>query len=490
MHVDHSTAPASRRLRRSLAALSMLLLLATGCGSSLSDKELLAANSAGFAPGTAGTGTDATSSVASGDADAATASADASAAGTAGGTAGAAGGTAAAGKASVAGRGPAAAAAGCASSNKSPIRLGQIGVRSGPLGAAMQPGIDGTVAWVGSVNARGGLCGHPVELISVDDRGDPNQSLALARRLVEENKVVAIFDPLMPTTLQAITGYLQSKGVPIVGRCGCEARVTSESPIIFDVGATSFDGLTWQHLVALFQPGYEKQRAKVSVFYCREAATCTDLHQTVGAFEGKNGFHIVHEAQISIAQPDFTAEVIAARNAGAEAIITLADNATTIRIARSAKRQNFDALIVNQGGGTDERFFVDDVEGAIVGQVGVVDWQNSALMADYRQAMSQYAPNGVRGGMGANAWAAGKMLERIAPAIAANPTPAAIIEALYSLRGETLGGIIPPTSYRRGVANPNSNVCSIPARITGRKMVPFTGPEAFTCAPGWTPVKP
>ena len=379
---------------------------------------------------------------------------------------------------------------GCPASDGSPIRLGQIAVRSGPLGAAMQPGIDGARAWIGAVNARGGLCGHPVELISVDDRGDPNQSLALARRLVEQDGVIAIFDPLMPTTLQSITGYLESAGVPIVGRCGCEARVTSDSPIIFDVGATSFDGLTWQHLVALFQPGFEEARANASVFYCREAATCTDLHQTVGAFSGTNGFQVVHEAQISIAQPDFTAEVISARNAGAQAIITLADNATTIRIARAARRQGFEGLIVNQGGGTDERFFIEDVEGAIVGHVGVVDWQNSALMGDYRAAMDQFAPDGVRGGMGANSWAAGRMLERIAPLIAADPTPAAIIEALYSLRGETLGGIIPPTSYRRGVANPMSNVCSIPARIEGGRLVPLTGPEVFACAPGWSAVEP
>jgi branched-chain amino acid transport system substrate-binding protein len=151
------------------------------------------------------------------------------------------------------------------------IRLGSIGVRSGPLGAAMQPAIDAARAWVNDVNARGGLNGHPVELISVDDRGDPNAALAHVRRLVEQEKVLAIYASHMPTTEQAVAPYLLEKGVPIIGGCICNTQV-DDSPIVFQVGYGSLKGLSWAQLAPVLDGSAAR---KAAVLYCREApAAC------------------------------------------------------------------------------------------------------------------------------------------------------------------------------------------------------------------------
>src|SRR5581483_6299294 len=145
--------------------------------------------------------------------------------------------------ASPAGRPPAGAAAPAAGVPSAPIataagrtiKLGQIATRTGPVGAAMQSGIDATRAWVADVNARGGLAGHPVELVAVDDRGDPNQALSLARQLVEKDGVLALYASLQVTTVQAILPYLESRGVPIIGSCACGgAQYGDASPMLFD----------------------------------------------------------------------------------------------------------------------------------------------------------------------------------------------------------------------------------------------------------------
>jgi branched-chain amino acid transport system substrate-binding protein len=351
----------------------------------------------------------------------------------------------------------------------------------------MQPAIDSSRAWVNDVNARGGLAGHPVELVAVDDRGDPSTALALARRLVEQDGVLAIYGTGMPTTEQAVAPYLLQKGVPIIGTCICNTQV-DDSQIVFQVGYGSKKGLSWAQLAPVLD-GSDKRKA--AVLYCREAQTCSDLRDAIHDWVEKGGvpIQIVYEAQISIAQPDFTGEVIQARNAGADVIITLAENPTTIRVARSAHRQNWKPVIATQQGGSDERFIRDggaDVEGSLISHT-TASWVDSPLMADYRDAMARYVPGGARGGMGANVWVAGKLIEKLAERFPPHPTSADVLNGLYGLRGETLGGRIPPTTYTRGKGNADVNLCSVTARIDGGKWIALKGAETFSCAPGWKP---
>jgi branched-chain amino acid transport system substrate-binding protein len=351
----------------------------------------------------------------------------------------------------------------------------------------MQSGIDATRAWVADVNARGGLAGHPVELVATDDRGDPNQALSLVRQLVEEDAVVALYASLQVTTVQAILPYLEQKGVPIIGTCGCSG-VAARSPMVFDVGASSVDGLVWEHLAAMSLT----DKKKVAILYCREASGCKLIRDGVASYADRLGFRVVYEAQVSIAQPDYTAEVLQARQEGAEVIVTGVDNASVTRIARSAHRQSYYPVIVDQHGYSEDKLLRDggeDIEG-ILAATGVAEWSTAPVMADYREAMRRYAPGGVRGGPGANAWVAGIMLERLGRTFPSQPTTADVLEALYGLRSETLDGRIPPTAYRPGVGHGNTAVCAVPITVQHGQFVAPAGPQHFVCAPGWQPVQP
>ena len=217
------------------------------------------------------------------------------------------------------------------------IRLGSFGVQSGVLGATMAPFFQGARAWVADVTARGGLNGHPVRLILGDDGGDPAETQALVRRMVEQDKVQAFYTVAAPTTLQAATPYLEQVRVPIIGMCECNPAV-DESPMAFQPGIGSTTGLAWAHLAPLV--GMSDKR-KLSIFFCREVTSCSQSAEGIKRLAPQVGVTVVHETQMSLAQPDYTAEVLSARNAGADAVIVVADNATIVRILRSAHRQNY-----------------------------------------------------------------------------------------------------------------------------------------------------
>src|SRR5438477_322175 len=67
---------------------------------------------------------------------------------------------------------------------------------------------------------------------------------------------------------------------------------------------------------------------KVAFIYCAEAESCSNQHKRVQEYAPVLGAKLVYDAQVSIAAPDYTAQVLAARNAGADAVVMVLDYAS------------------------------------------------------------------------------------------------------------------------------------------------------------------
>jgi branched-chain amino acid transport system substrate-binding protein len=379
---------------------------------------------------------------------------------------------------------PGSAAGPSASGAKAEIRLGIFGIQSGPLGQLMLPYLQGAKAWAADVNSRGGLNGHPVRLINADDGGNPNQALAVAKRMVEEDKVQAFYAIHAPTTLQAVTPYLEQKKVPAFGTCPCNP-IADVSPMNFSP-QTSETGLAWEHLAPLLT--YSDKR-KAALLYCREVSLCSDLEQKISKFAGQSGVEIVYKGQVSLAQPDYTAEVLQAKNAGAESVIMVMDNASVIRALRSAHRQNYHPLVSVQRASYDERFLRDggaEADGVFTAAT-VVPFNTSPALADFRAAAARFLPGAPLSTQHAEAWATGKMLELMARSFPADVTAQDFLDAVYGLHNETVGGLFPPLTFARDAGHGGTNQCVIPVKIEGGKFLPASN-DQWVCAPGWKPV--
>ncbi len=220
---------------------------------------------------------------------------------------------------------------------KSEIILGSFGTGSGPIGAQVAAIPPAARAWLADINTRGGLGGHPVRIVFGDDGADPARALAVVRRMVEVDGVVALVATYSVTTMDAVAPYLESKGVPVIGAPG-GSTVEDHSPMIFNPTLGADHGIAWSYLLTI---SAQTDKKKLSVFYCREASTCTDQFTRVRELAPRLGPSVVHSAQISIVQPDFTAEVIAARNAGAEVVVAVMDAQSMTRVISSAQRQGW-----------------------------------------------------------------------------------------------------------------------------------------------------
>ena len=93
------------------------------------------------------------------------------------------------------------------------IKLGHIVAYSGPASAYGSIG-KAIAAYFEKVNAEGGVNGRKIKFISLDDGYNPAKTVEMARKLVEQEEVLLIFQPLGTPPNSAIHKYMNDKKVP------------------------------------------------------------------------------------------------------------------------------------------------------------------------------------------------------------------------------------------------------------------------------------
>jgi branched-chain amino acid transport system substrate-binding protein len=93
------------------------------------------------------------------------------------------------------------------------IKIGNTMPYSGPVSSYSPIGKLET-AFFNMVNDQGGVAGHKINFISLDDGYSPPKTVEQVRRLVEEDQVAFLFNTLGTPTNSAIVRYVNQKKVP------------------------------------------------------------------------------------------------------------------------------------------------------------------------------------------------------------------------------------------------------------------------------------
>jgi ABC-type branched-subunit amino acid transport system substrate-binding protein len=97
------------------------------------------------------------------------------------------------------------------------ILIGQTAGFSGAVAAGVKETTDGAKIYLDAVNAKGGINGQKIELISLDDKFTPQLASDNAKSLIEEKEVVAMFLTRGTPHTQAVLSHLEKHGVPLIG---------------------------------------------------------------------------------------------------------------------------------------------------------------------------------------------------------------------------------------------------------------------------------
>ncbi|MEO8655067.1 MAG: ABC transporter substrate-binding protein [Ramlibacter sp.] len=97
---------------------------------------------------------------------------------------------------------------------------------------------DGAQAWFASVNAKGGVQGRPIELVSLDDKNDRKQAGANTKTLLENKNLLALFGYASATLSLDALPQAQAAEVPFFAPFSGANPVRVKSPVLFTVRAS------------------------------------------------------------------------------------------------------------------------------------------------------------------------------------------------------------------------------------------------------------
>jgi branched-chain amino acid transport system substrate-binding protein len=324
----------------------------------------------------------------------------------------------------------------------SPIVIGSVGNYSGIPGQTTIGGVRALQAWVAWINSRGGIKGHTVKLHVADDGGDPSRHRSLIQQMVEGEGAIAFVNNAAPLTGQASVDYVNAKKVPIVGG-GVDPWMYQSQYIFPQVTSGNAVIGTGMGTAAAF--GGAKGQNKLGVIYCSDGIAVCDAVKNLAPGYAKQ-----------FAQPDYTAQCLAARDAGAQMLYVVLDNNGVQRLARSCTSIGYSPNYVLSQPSFSSTLASDPNLARTYGANLTAAASDASVpgIAEFQRVMSQFAPGLDLEGSPMLGWAAAKLFEIAAGSIDEPPTSAQLLAGLVKIQNNDLGGITIPLTFRQGQPAP------------------------------------
>jgi branched-chain amino acid transport system substrate-binding protein len=106
------------------------------------------------------------------------------------------------------------------------IKIGAFGALSGDQAVWGQADINGQKLTIEQINQAGGILGKKLELISYDDKGDQLEAVNAVKRLINDDKVVAIVGCNSSGRNIAVAPVVEASKVPVISTFATNPRVT------------------------------------------------------------------------------------------------------------------------------------------------------------------------------------------------------------------------------------------------------------------------
>ncbi len=342
-----------------------------------------------------------------------------------------------------------------ASSSSAPVKIGLLCACTGPISAGIEEVPPVAKAWVDSVNASGGINGLKIDLIVEDDTSSPSKSTSEAQTLVGTDHVVAIIDATSEDFSWA--SYVQAQGVPVIGlNTSTEPFYTNSD--FYPEGQTE-DSLFFGITAAVHQAGGKD----FALFYCAEAVQCQEGIAPLEAQAKTAGEDVVAALEVSASAPNYTAQCLAAKQAGATVAFVADVQTVDEKIIQDCYAQGYKPKVVVDGETIGPSMATST--GFNVATYFTVPnlpyFADSSAIKAMDSAVKKYSgasvlTNSNYNELAAEAWMSGKEIQAAVTAakVSGAPTSAEIVKGLDTFHDQTLDGLAPNLTYTAGKPHP------------------------------------
>jgi branched-chain amino acid transport system substrate-binding protein len=200
------------------------------------------------------------------------------------------------------------------------IKIGNIMPYSGPASSYSVIGKT-EAAYFNKINAEGGINGRKINLISYDDGYSPPKTVEQARKLVESDEVLLIFNSLGTPPNSAIHKYMNSKKVP---------------QLFVATGATKWNDAKGYPWTMGWQPSYQSEtqiyakyilknmpNAKIGVLYQNDDYGKDYLKGLKDGLGSKAASMIIAEESYETTEPTIDSHIVNLKASGTDVFVNL-----------------------------------------------------------------------------------------------------------------------------------------------------------------------
>jgi len=318
-------------------------------------------------------------------------------------------------------------------------------------------------AWMASVNASGGIQGHPVDAFVTDNQGSASLAVSNTQAALSKGAIAAV--SAGPSSETAWMPLLDKANVPIMGGiCYAEGATCGKQSNIFPTAA-SYGTIIYYEAAAAKAVGAKSYGAIV----CAENALCQQIEplwrNAINSFGGIRWDGLVTAAGSA---PDYTAQCLTFKKKNTELIQVGLSGATIGKLITGCAQQDYFPTI-GMGGDTVESKTVGVLSKAnpkttIVGGIsGFPWWVDDPAAKTFRDIMEKYAPGkSYEADTATVVWNALEILRNALSeaTLSDQPTAADVTAALFAMKPTNLNGLLPQmVSYDKSLKVQKNVTC-------------------------------
>ncbi len=278
------------------------------------------------------------------------------------------------------------------------IKLGGSYPFSGPA-SAYQTIAQGAKAHFDFVNDKGGVDGRKIKFVTLDDAYEPPRAVQNSRRLIDQEKVFALFNTLGTPNNLAIWDQVNDKKVPHT------YLATGGSDWGEDVDAHPWT-IGWQPDYVTEAQAYadylkkEKPNAKVAALYQNDGFGKDLLGGFESAIEG-SGIKVVAKESYEVTDPAITSQMRTLAGSGADTFLNITTPKFSAQAIVAVAKSDWKPLHILNNVGASKTLVLtpaglenakDIVSTAYFKDPEDPQWENDAAMKEYKAALKKYAP--------------------------------------------------------------------------------------------------
>ncbi len=247
------------------------------------------------------------------------------------------------------------------------ILIGMTNAQSGPVSALGFMMRDGAAAYFNKVNAAGGIDGRKIRLVVYDDNYQPPLTISNTRKLIEQEKVFALFGYIGSPNSAAIVPIVTRTGVPyLFPLTGAEVIRNPVNKYIFNLRASYADEVE----VMIERLTQDLQIKKIGVFAQDDAMGEAGRSGAIRALRKRN-MSLVGDGKYERNTVKVDAALETLIKANPEAVVMACTYMPCAAFLKKAKARGFSPkfLLISSGTAALMNEAGKDAEGLIITQI-------------------------------------------------------------------------------------------------------------------------